>query len=277
MKTGNDIHPPSAPGAVLTVTAMKRTFIFILILSMLLLLCSGCSSAKKEETTLSLRIVDGAGTGSMILAGDQVYLLQTEGLSVTVGQEEGRLEDLQNGMMVDVTCSGVIADSVPAQISGAAGLSIPSVRSGMSRNPGGAFYDLCTLYLSVLENLWYREPELNDDVEYISVDLSEAPGSLTAAEKSAIAWAFAIRHKAVPLELSINELMDTGYIHLTDLRWNDGVLFTIGSGPSASTVGTVSFSASKWRSGSGTVQWNSCIADAPGEGAWTNFTIGAER
>lgn len=210
----------------------------------------------------------------MILAGDQVYLLQTEGLSVTVDHSEGILDDLENGMMVDVTCSGIIADSVPAQITGATGLSIPSKRSEMNRDPSGSFYDLCSLYLKVLDTLWYRNPDLNNNIEYISVDLSEAPGSLTSAEKSAIVWAFAIRHKAVPLELSINELMDTGYIHLSDLQWTDGVLFTIGSGPSATTMGTVSFSASKWRSGSGTVRFTDCISDAPSEGAWTNFTIG---
>ena len=255
---------------------MRKTIASILIMSMMVLLLSACGkSAGREEQSLHLRIIDGAGTGSLILAGDQVYQLPTEGLEITVAGKKGSLEDLTNGMMVDVAYSGLVEETIPARISGARSLSVPTSRKSMTRSTDGAFYDLCSLYLKVLDTLWYDNTELNDDIEYISVDLSDAPGSLTAAERSAIAWVFASRHKAVPLELSINELMDTGYIHLSDLKWNNGLLFTISSGMSSSTLGTISFEASKWRSGNGTVNYKNCISDAPKDGAWTGFVIGS--
>ena len=187
---------------------MRKTIASILIMSMMVLLLSACGkSAGREEQSLHLRIIDGAGTGSLILAGDQVYQLPTEGLEITVAGKKGSL---------DVAYSGLVEETIPARISGARSLSVPTSRKSMTRSTDGAFYDLCSLYLKVLDTLWYDNTELNDDIEYISVDLSDAPGSLTAAERSAIAWVFASRHKAVPLELSINELMDTGYIHLSD-------------------------------------------------------------
>lgn len=255
---------------------MRKIIASILTLSMLVLLLCACGkNAGREEQSLHLRIIDGAGTGSLILAGDQVYQLPTEGLTIMVGDKKGSPEDLDNGMMVDVAYTGSVEETMPARISGARSLSIPSGRKNMTRSTDGAFYDLCSLYLKVLDTLWYDNTELNDDIEYISVDLSDAPGSLTSVERSAIAWAFASRHKAVPLELSINELMDTGYIHLNDLKWNDGLLFTISSGMSSSTLGTISFEGAKWRSGNGTVSYKNCISDAPGDGAWTGFIIGS--
>lgn len=258
------------------VASMRRTVIFILIMSMILVFLPGCGkSAGKGSQELDLRIIDGAGTGSLILAGDQVYQIPTEGLSVFIADERGSLEDLQNGMKVTVEYKGSVEDGTPARIPGVRSISIPASRKNLSRTADGAFYDLCTLYLKVLDTLWYDNTTLNDDIEYISVDLSDAPGSLTTAERSAIVWAFASRHKAVPLELSINELMDTGYIHLSDLKWNNGLLFTISSGMSSSTVGTVSFEASKWRSGNGTVSYKNCISDAPENEAWTGFVIGS--
>ena len=102
-----------------------------------------------------------------------------------VGDKKGSPEDLANGMMVDVEYSGSVEETMPARISGARSLSIPASRKNMTRSTDGAFYDLCSLYLKVLDTLWYDNPELNDDIEYISVDLSDAPGSPTAAERSA--------------------------------------------------------------------------------------------
>ena len=82
---------------------MRKTIASILIMSMMVLLLSACGkSAGREEQSLHLRIIDGAGTGSLILAGDQVYQLPTEGLEITVAGKKGSLEDLTNGMMVDV-------------------------------------------------------------------------------------------------------------------------------------------------------------------------------
>ena len=50
---------------------MRKAIASILILSMLVLLLSACGNdAGSSEQSLHLRIIDGAGTGSLILAGD---------------------------------------------------------------------------------------------------------------------------------------------------------------------------------------------------------------
>ena len=113
---------------------MRKTIASILIMSMMVLLLSACGkSAGREEQSLHLRIIDGAGTGSLILAGDQVYQLPTEGLEITVAGKKGSLEDLTNGMMVDVAYSGLVEETIPARISGARSLSVPTSRKSMSR------------------------------------------------------------------------------------------------------------------------------------------------
>ena len=68
---------------------MRKAITSILILSMLVLLLSACGNdAGSSEQSLHLRIIDGAGTGSLILAGDQVYQLPTEGLKIMVGDKK---------------------------------------------------------------------------------------------------------------------------------------------------------------------------------------------
>jgi len=59
------------------------------------------------------------------------------------------------------------------------------------KQPHDTYFDLCGLYLQVLENLWAEDPSLHTGVTTISVDLSQAPGDLTEAEKEAIAYVFA--------------------------------------------------------------------------------------
>lgn len=246
--------------------------IFILLLS--LCACGGKDRSAPDEGTISLRLIDGAGTGSLVLAGDAVYTVSLEDVSVLVGEEKGSTDDLFNGMMVTINYRGAILDDSPRQFEEVVSIAIPCPRSEMVRDPNGAFYDLCSLYLNVLDTLWHTSVGMNQDVEYISVDLSSAPGAITEEEKSAIAWAFANRHESIPLELSIDELIENGYINLSELKWKRGELFTIAAGSDTSTVGSVSFLARKWRSGNEAVSLLGCTSDAQGKDSWEEFAIG---
>ena len=258
---------------------MKRTITILLVLTILLLSLSACSEGSRSASdvrTISLRIIDGAGTGSLTLAGDDVYTVSLSNADVFVGENKGSTEDLANGMVATIAYDGEITNDNPRQFSEVISITVTKSRSEMARDPSGDFYDLCSLYLKVLDTLWYTNKSMNEDVKYISVDLAEAPGSLTPQEKSAIAWAFASRHDAVPLELTIDELIETGYVNLSELRWKTGELFSIGSGTDISTVGSVSFTARKWRSGNDSVTFLGCTSDAPGKDPWLDFNIGYE-
>ena len=66
------------------------------------------------------------------------------------------------------------------------------------------------------------------------MDLSQAPGSLTEAEKDAIAWSFAGQHGVEALTLTQEELAEEGYLTEVDTgaeykvyQWEEGVLFSI--------------------------------------------------
>lgn len=83
-------------------------------------------------------------------------------------------------------------ETYPAQLGGLSRIRAYSL--GTEQNPGGTYYDLCGLYLQVLNDLWDADAGLNSKIQYVSVDLSQAPGGLTEAEKAAVAWRFAGQH-----------------------------------------------------------------------------------
>lgn len=259
---------------------MRRAITILLVLSMILLALSACGETDRsaaDSKTISLRIIDGAGTGSLTLAGDDVYTISLSRVDIYVGEKEGSSEDLANGMIATIAYSGDITNDYPRQIPEVISITIQKKRSEMNRDPNGDFYDLCSLYLKVLDTLWYTDKSMNEDAKYISVDIAKAPGALTPEERSAIAWAFASKHDAIPLELTIDELIETGYVNLSELRWRNGELFSIGDSKDTSTIGSVSFTARKWRSGNDSVTFLGCTSDAPGKEPWQDFNIGQKN
>lgn len=136
-------------------------------------------------------------------------------------------------------------------------------------------YDLSGLYLKVLEDLWATDPGLNTDSQYISVDLSQAPGDLTEGEKSAIAWIFSSRHNAQMLTLSYEELTDQGYVK--ELTFDKGILFCINSTyeqKKSPYSPATTFDARKWRSGDGAIFFNHCQVIRSENGTWKNYKVG---
>lgn len=279
---------------------MKRYLILCLILSIAIL--SGCDGSKPgvngpTENQVSyldekyehktLKIVDGAESGSLVLAGAEnsfIYALDANKVDILIDGKKAELKDLEDGMPIDVYCNGQFINirheaDVPVDITSLC-KTINGHTIGTERNPGGTCYDLSGLYLKVLEDLWEVDSGLNGGIKYISIDLSEAPGELTEGEKSAISYIFAKAHNTQCLQLSFEELREQGYIEKDELYWEDGLLFSITDSMKAEEkyngLRVIKFDAQKWRSGTGAYYFGDCSASWSQKGTWSDYNIGSQ-
>lgn len=250
---------------------------------------STAPQADGQGSSISLRIVDGAETGQLILAGESawdVYVLDAREVPVYLDGKPADVSALEDGMPAEISYNGNIEETYPAGLGGVTSVSVYS--QGTGKNPDASFYDLCGLYLQVLNDLWEADRGLNDGIHYVSVDLSGAPGGLTEGEKAAVAWIFAGTHQVECLELSYEELREQGYLTQTQTggasdkaavwQWDDGVLFSITQDPDGAedTFPVLKFDAAKWRSPLGTYYFSGCSASWPEEGGWSGYSVEAE-
>ena len=113
------------------------------------------------------------------------------------------------------------------------------------------------------------------------VDLSKAPGGLTAGEKAAVAYVFAQKHGVQGLTMTFDELREEGYLMgekleggSTAYSFTNGLLFTITPEETQDNGASVCFSAGKWRSPLGAYYFTKCAASR-GDNGW-EYTVGAE-
>lgn len=264
---------------------MKKLWIVFLIF----LLC-GCADAAAPQTqetppaeapapTMHLRIVDGAGTSELLLAGKnagEVYVLSLDDIDIYLDEEAADKSVLQDGMPVDLTYTAV-EETFPAQLCASA-LYVYSL--GTSENPCGGYYDLCGLYLQVLEDLWAEDTALNENIDFVSFDLSDAPGGLTAGERAAIAVRFGAKHGLAAMEMSYEELLKEGMIadakefpHL-----ERGILLSIRAveDEGVYSLPVLHFAAEKWRSALGAYAYGDCSAVWPECGTWSAYNVGTQ-
>lgn len=231
--------------------------------------------------SLTARIVDGAEDGNLLLAD----LGETGGLyrlrvqpedAVTIGGQAATAAGLADGMALTVIFDGRTAESWPAQIAHADALeaAVP---------PGGGYYDLCGLYLKVLDDLWAADPALNEGIPVAGLDLSQAPGGLSESEKDGIAWRFGETHGVEVVRGTLEELIGQGYITQDEDSqlpyWENGCLFSITAagedGLQAYSLPVLRFDAQKWCSGTGAYFFTDCTAVWPEFGPWSEYTVGA--
>lgn len=249
----------------------------------------------EEPTVLTCRVVDGAEDGNLLLAeldeglygGTGVYRLNVKDVPVTLDGEAAEPSVLEDGMAVDVAFNGHVLESFPSQLGEV--YSVSAWSRGRGRNGGGTMFDLCGLYLQVLDDLWKKDPALNGDVSQIALDLSQAPGELTEGEKTALVHRFGELHGVEAFAATFEELEEQGYLTSEPLgngapegtafvRWEDGCLFSIT--PSEDHEGesyslpTLFFNAEKWRSSLGAYTFYGCSATWPESGPWTGYHIG---
>ena len=251
----------------------------------------------EEPTVLTCRVVDGAEDGNLLLAeldeglygGTGVYRLNVKDVPVTLDGEAAEPSVLEDGMAVDVAFNGHVLESFPAQLGEV--YSVSAWSRGRGRNGGGTMFDLCGLYLQVLDDLWKKDPALNEDVSQIALDLSQAPGELTEGEKLALVHRFGELHGVEAFAATFEELKEQGYLTsepLGDgapegaafLHWEDGCLFSIT--PSEDHEGenyslpTLFFNAEKWRSSLGAYSFYDCFAGWGQVSTWNGYQIGSE-
>ncbi len=251
----------------------------------------------EEPTVLTCRVVDGAEDGNLLLAeldeglygGTGVYRLNVKDVPVTLDGEAAEPSVLEDGMAVDVAFNGTVLESFPAQLGEV--YSVSAWSRGRGRNGGGTMFDLCGLYLQVLDDLWKKDPALNEDVSQIALDLSRAPGELTEGEKLALVHRFGELHGVVAFAATFEELKEQGYLTSEPLgdgapegaafvRWEDGCLFSIT--PSEDHEGesyslpTLFFNAAKWRSSLGAYGFYDCFAGWGQVSTWNGYQIGSE-
>lgn len=259
---------------------------------------------------LACRIVDGAEEGSLLLAeldaplsdnrggrhdGKGVYRLDmAPDTPVYLDGSPASARDLQDGMPLEIAFNGEVMETFPAQLGQVYSVSGYSI--GTRQCPGGAFYDLCGLYLQALDDLWHRDPALNENISAVSLDLTQAPGGLLESEKSALAWRFGELHGAEALCLTFEELKDQGYLTASALStpapeegedsshlwysWENGCLFSIranGShGAECYALPVLFFDVEKWRTPLAAYCLYDCSALWPEMGTWDGYKIGSE-
>lgn len=251
----------------------------------------------EEPTVLTCRVVDGAEDGNLLLAeldeglygGTGVYRLNVKDVPVTLDGEAAEPSVLEDGMAVDVAFNGHVLESFPAQLGEV--YSVSAWSRGRGRNGGGTMFDLCGLYLQVLDDLWEKDKGLNENVSQIALDLSQAPGELTEGEKLALVHRFGELHGVVAFAATFEELKEQGYLASEPLgngapegaaflHWEDGCLFSIT--PSEDHEGenyslpTLFFNAEKWRSSLGAYSFYDCFAGWGQVSTWNGYQIGSE-
>ena len=249
---------------------------------------------KKTYSVGNMKIVDGAETGNLVLAGknaSDVITLSVGDIPVYLDGELADASVIKDGMTAEIRSSGVVLEAYPATFEKVYEIHVYSI--GTKNEPGGTFFDLSGLYLKVLEDLWDKDSGLNAGAEYVSIDLSEAPGGLTDGEKSAIAWIFGNKHAIMALSFTMEELKENGYLTAAggsnDLyQWDNGVFFQIYDNSAVDPIAeensletyfglpVLKFDAMKWRSPLGAYFLMDCSAVWPQMGTWSDYNIGAE-
>lgn len=252
------------------------------------------------SVTKQFRIVDGAESGTLMLAGldggaGDIYRLSStrEDIEIYLDGEKTDSSALKDGMTIQITWDGLVLETYPAQIPG--NPKIEAWSTGSEKEPD----DRCGLYLQVLEDLWGKDIALNDGLEVLGLDLSGLT-HLSEAEKSAVAHRFGELHGLEVVTGTMAQLLDWGYITMHPLEnegtdvlygnyfyeWENGILYSITTDEDAvwnlpmltegeEAPSLTAFTAQKWRTSLGAYGFSDCSAQKAEDGSWT-YTIGAE-
>ncbi|MDO4515693.1 MAG: hypothetical protein Q4C76_00975 [Bacillota bacterium] len=210
--------------------------------------------APEGAETMTCRVVREED-GSLLLA-------RLDGSPSDVYTATFRGQELEEGDLVDVTFSGPILETYPAQLG--------EVNQVTVRREG--FDDLCERYLDVLDDLMDEDEALAQGITQLGLDLSQT--RLTPAERSAVALALGGEENLPVVEGTWQELVDQGYIDGEDLIWEDGLFLSIAE-KEQTAEDRVTFDAQSWRSGLGAQYFSDCTAARSANGHWSDYNVGA--
>lgn len=225
----------------------------------------------QEDAVKVCRVISAEGD-SLLLAEEGegaagVYRIGLSGVSILTEEGDTLPEgEIEEGSMIEVVYGGFIEETFPERLCDVTAVKIKEKE----------FDDLCSLYLTVLEELWEVDGALNSDITMAGMDLSAT--NLSYAEQSAIAWRFGEIHGVEMIQGTFEELAEQGYINKEELYWEDGCLFSITEKSLEEENGqrTVTFDAEKWRSGLGAYFFMDCTSKQNDDGRWEEYQRGAE-
>lgn len=289
--TGNEVSEPvETENNSFVVAGDGKTHIYVVNVNYKNGRCEYAFEINSGEVVVDkYKIVDGAESGKLVLAGENsgdVMTLNAKNVPVFLDGEPADASALMDGMTAEIHHSGMILESYPGMFGEVEAIHVYSI--GTKNQVGGTLFDICGLYLKVLEDLWEVDIGLNNGAEMVSIDLSEAPGDISESEESAIAWIFGNKHGVMAINFTMEELKKEGYLTAAggskDLyQWDNGVLFTItgnreeGEMPDAyNGLRTIEFNAMKWRSPLGAYMFMGCKAVWPQIGTWSDYTIDSQ-
>lgn len=223
----------------------------------------------EEETAVYTAKIVSIKDGLAMLAGigendgeSQVSRISIKDLPLLDSQGEPMKEaDLKAGSLVEITFDGMIMETYPLQLGGVASLKV------IGEEP-----DIAGLYLKMLDDLWNKDPGLNEGVTLLSFDLTKV-SNMSPQEKAAFCWKAAENYQCQRMMLTFDELCEEGYVDEEALYFPDGLLITIEDTPIKGDSFT--FHAQKWRGGLGAYFFHNCRAEKDSGTAW-DYTIGAE-
>ncbi len=243
---------------------MKK-WICILLACLLLSLLTACGQGQTDPAAGTDKLPEGAVTLTcrVVREDDGALLLaQLDGGAADVYTASFRGAAVEEGDLVDVTFSGDILESYPAQLGQLLRLTV---------RPEG-FDDLCECYLEVLDDLLEEDEGLRHGVIQLGLDLSQT--RLTPAERSAVAVALGGETDLPVVEGTWRELADQGYIDEEALCWEDGLFLSIKE-TETTAENAVAFDAQAWRSGLGAIFFCDCTATRSANGHWSDYRVGA--
>ncbi len=236
-----------------------------------------------ESVTIAVKIVDGAETGNLVLAGEKshdVYTLNANNYPVFLDGKPADITALEDGMNIEVLFSGMIQETYPASFAGVQAIYAYSL--GSEKNPGGTYYDLAGLYIHAVKEIWQPDSGLNEGAEILSIYFENPPAEFTESEQNAVIYVLG-NELGFPFEtvnLSYEELISEGYLEpygdMENAYWFEkGILITVSvaapGGEDATVFGlrTLQFNVTKWRSPLGAYMIFDSKAVWPQKGTWS--------
>ncbi len=167
--------------------------------------------ASGQEEVIKLCHVVSIDGDNLLLAEEGedaagVYRIGINGVNILSEEGSGLPEsEIKEGSMIDVVFSGYIEETFPGRLCDVTAVKIKEKE----------FDSLCSIYLTVLEELWEVDGALNSDITVAGMDLSAT--GLSYAEQSALAWRFGEIHGVEIIQGTFEELAEPGYINEEEL------------------------------------------------------------
>ena len=116
-----------------------------------------------------------------------------------------------------------------------------------------------------------RTPPSTTGVAQLGLDLSQT--RLSPAEQGAVGVALSWQRDCPVLTGTWEALADQGYIDRERVEWDDGLFLSLAE---ENPSGALTFTAQKWRSGTGAYWFTHCTARQNPSGHWDGYTVGGE-